>query len=479
MNYQLVIGLEIHLKLNSDTKLFCSCANIQDVIQTTPNTHICPVCSAQPGALPVLQPWPVSKSLLLARALWCRVQNPSTFDRKSYFYADLPMGYQITQFFTPYAVEGQVSFFDETYSTATTINIHEAHMETDTAKTIHDGDDSFVDFNRAGTPLVEIVTQPDFRTAQQVIDFLKEIQRIAQFNNIADADLEKWQMRVDVNMSIRPTDSDPYGTRVEIKNINTFSNIRAAIDAEYARQVQIISSWETLDQETRRRDATTGTTISMRSKEDALDYRYFPEPDLPPLLISAEQLAASQDHELIIPAHAVEVYTHSYGFHKEYINVLLADRVSHDFFVELVDRGHEPKTIAKWMAGPLVSYCNEHYTTMDQLPISLEQVDSFLSLLSEQSLNNNQAKIVIKDMLASGENPDVIIARHGFDQAGMSDDDLTRIVQEVVDAHPDAVADYQWGKQSAIKFLLGQVMRQTRGQAGHQQVEWILLHLLW
>ena len=252
MTYQLTIGLEIHLKVKSPNKLFCQCPNEQNFDTLLPNTNICPVCTGQPGALPTLSYEPLFKALLLGKALNCKINPVSTFDRKSYFYPDLPMGYQITQLYHPTNIDGQVTFFvDDEYSTEKTVGIRDAHIESDTAKMIHDGGQALIDFNRAGTPLVEIVTDPDFRSAEEVSSFIKELQKRAKYNDISDADMDKGQMRVDVNISIRKSEEDPYGTRVELKNINSTGMIRRAIQHEYDRQIAILESGKKLDQATR------------------------------------------------------------------------------------------------------------------------------------------------------------------------------------------------------------------------------------
>ena len=300
MEYVITVGLEIHLKLATATKIFCPCKNEQNLDDNHPNTTVCPVCTGQPGALPQLSEEVVKKGLLLGKALKCVVQNPSSFDRKSYFYPDLPMGYQITQFYRPINVNGQLSFFSETFDEERTVTITDAHLECDTAKVLHYNGKMLLDFNRAGTPLIEIVTGPDFQSADEAVAFAKEIQRIAKYNQISDADMEKGQMRVDVNVSIRPSLGAPFGTRVELKNINSFSSIGRAIDAEFARQVEILEEGGTLDQETRGWNDEKGYSTSLRSKEDAMDYRYFPDPDLPPLHISDEFISERKLSELPI-----------------------------------------------------------------------------------------------------------------------------------------------------------------------------------
>ena len=283
---QLTIWLEIHLKLATQAKVYCQCRNSQDFDNDTPNTYVCPVCTAQPGALPVVNHEAVIKALELGKVLRCTPNPHPTRDRKSYFYPDSPTGYQITQINNPINGEGSFSFWNSNYTQLHTINITQAHLENDTAKTIHMDGKAYLDFNRCGTPLVEIVTMPDFHTADEVTDFLKELQRVVKWNNIAYADLEKGQMRVDVNLSV--SDSDQLWTRVEIKNMNSFAAIRRAIDYEYKRHIVLIQAWWKIEQATVGWDDAKTQTYMMRSKEDSMDYRYFPEPDLPALDITKD-----------------------------------------------------------------------------------------------------------------------------------------------------------------------------------------------
>lgn len=300
-----------------------------------PNTNICPVCTGQPGALPTLSEEVLEKALLLGKALNCKINEISTFDRKSYFYPDLPMGYQITQLYHPTNTEGKVNFFLDNYTTEKTIHIQDAHMECDTGKMIHNEGQAMLDFNRAGTPLVEIVTLPDFRSSEEVIEFLKELQRMVRFNDIADADLEKGQMRVDVNISLRKSEKDPFGTRVEVKNINSFGMIKRAIEHEQTRQEKIYESGETFTQQTRGRDDAKNESYLMRSKEDALDYRYFPEPDLPPLKIQDETKKRLNEQAIVIPHEIIKQFN-NYGFNKEYINALISDKKILDYFISIL-----------------------------------------------------------------------------------------------------------------------------------------------
>lgn len=478
MEYVITVGLEIHLKLSSQTKIFCPCKNDQSLEDNRPNTHICPTCTGQPGALPRLSRQVVQKALLLWKAMNCQFNIRSSFDRKNYFYPDLPMGYQITQFYTPINVKGQVSFFLEGFEKELKVWITEAHLECDTAKSFHQGGQMLLDFNRAGTPLIEIVTWPDFDSAEAAVEFAKEIQRIAKRNDISDADMEKGQMRVDVNVSIRPSVDDPFGTRVELKNINSFSAIKRAIDAEVARQIQLKKAGETLTQETRRRDDLKGVSFAMRSKEDALDYRYFPEPDLPDLVLDQELLNHAEQAQLLIPSEKIRKMKSEYWFHKEFINALIGDLKVLNFFEEMVALGYDPKMIAKWIAGPISAYIIANFVAIDGLKVNKEQLISFFSLVKKGSLIDNQLKLVMEEMLQNGWDPEEIVKEKGFDAPAFDESELKNIIQSVLDANESVVEQYRSGKTSVIGFLVGQTMKQTQGKANPKELQALIAKML-
>ena len=478
MEYVITVGLEIHLKLSSQTKIFCPCKNDQSLEDNRPNTHICPTCTGQPGALPRLSRQVVQKALLLWKAMNCQFNIRSSFDRKNYFYPDLPMGYQITQFYTPINVKGQVSFFLEGFEKELKVWITEAHLECDTAKSFHQGGQMLLDFNRAGTPLIEIVTWPDFDSAEAAVEFAKEIQRIAKRNDISDADMEKGQMRVDVNVSIRPSVDDPFGTRVELKNINSFSAIKRAIDAEVARQIQLKKAGETLAQETRRRDDLKGQSFAMRSKEDALDYRYFPEPDLPDLVLDQELLDQTEQAQLLIPSEKIRKMKSEYWFHKEFINALIGDLKVLNFFEEIVALGYDSKMIAKWIAGPISAYMIANFVAIDDLKVNKEQLISFFSLVKKGSLIDNQLKLIMEEMLQNGGDPEEIVKEKGFDAPAFDENELKNIIQSVLDANESVVDQYRSGKTSVIGFLVGQTMKQTQGKANPKELQILIVKML-
>lgn len=474
----LTIWLEIHIKLNSENKMFCQCKNEQNFDTLEPNTNICPVCTGQPGALPTLSEDVLLLALKLGKALNCKINKESQFDRKSYFYPDLPMGYQITQLYKPTNTDGEVSFFVNNYEEEKKIRILDAHMENDTAKMIHEWWQSLIDFNRAGTPLIEIVTWPDFSNDDEVVEFLKELQRIVRYNNISNADMEKWQMRVDVNISIRKNESDPLWTRVELKNINSFWMIKRAILHEYNRQKTLLEKWEKVWQETRMRNDTEWISKMMRSKEDALDYRYFPEPDMPTLQINDEILKNLDNEKLIIPHNIIKKLKQEYWFHKEYINALIGDFDTLLVFSELKEQWLDPKNIAKWISGPINAYMKENFVWINDLPFNLKQLSEFIKISDEWKIMDNQMKIVMDEMLKTWKSASEIVKEKWFDAPEISENDLENIAKKVLENNPTIVEQYKSGKTSTLWFFVWQVMKETAWKANPKIVGEILRKLL-
>ena len=344
-------------------------------------------------------------------------------------------------------------------------------METDTAKMIHDGGQALIDFNRAGTPLVEVVTWPDFTHEDQVIAFLKELQRMVRWNSISDADMEKGQMRVDVNISIRRSVNEEYGTRVELKNINSFASIRNAIIHEYQRQISLVQAGKSVDQETRMWDDVAGKSQVMRSKDDALDYRYAQDPDLPVLEVDHTLRAELDQYDVKIPSAMIRIWRQEYGFHKEYINVLLQDTDIISYVQVFWGQGIVAKLVMKWVAGPIMAYLKENLVSIEQLPFTQQQFHDFLYIAQEGKLPDNQLKIVMDEMLQTGADPQQLIKDKGFGNDILESDALATIVQEVLQQHGSVVDQYRAGKESVIGFLVGQVMRQTAGKAHPEKVQ--------
>ena len=335
-----------------------------------------------------------------------------------------------------------------------------------------------LDFNRAGTPLIEIVTGPDFQSADEAVAFAKEIQRIAKYNQISDADMEKGQMRVDVNVSIRPSLDAPFGTRVELKNINSFSAIKRAIETEVKRQLACREANEAINQETRRRDDLKGMSFTMRSKEDALDYRYFPEPDLPELQLKNELLDEINASDILLPYEKIKEMKSDFGFHKEFINVLINDKEVLDFFYDLVKMGFWPKLVAKWIAGPISAYMTANAVAISELKIDKEQLISFFKLAEEGTLIENQLKILMDELLNQWGDLQEIIKEKWFDAPAVSEDEIIEVAKGVLDANPQIVEQYKGGKVTVIGFFVGQVMKQTQWKANPKQIQEIMTRLL-
>lgn len=471
--YELVIGLEVHVKLNSTTKMFCACRNVQNFDDLPANTLICPVCTGQPGALPVVQEEPLRKAVQLWLALWCNIQPDAYFERKSYFYPDLPMWFQITQFMHPTSIDGMVNCRDNTFEHTIHIGIRDAHIEHDTGKVIHHDGQVMIDYNRAGTPLVEIVTEPDFRSDDEVIDFLKELQRIIRYQGIGDADLEKGQMRCDVNISLRPVGTQPYGTRTEMKNLNSFGAIKKAIEHEMKRQADVLRAGGEVDQETRGWDDAAWVSFVMRSKADALDYRYFPEPDIPPMQLTEEWIAARRAELQELPFEKVKRYKTTYGFNKEYIHSLLQDVTLNQWFEALLHQGHDPQLVAKRFAWPLAKYLNQHQVSIAETKLHADRLSDFFTGLTQKTLAEAHAKKVFAEMLATWATVEEIVQLHGLQVA--TDEELKRIVDQVISQHPQALQDIEAGKMQAVGFLVGQCMQAAAGKGDPKRFKDILI----
>jgi len=346
-------------------------------------------------------------------------------------------------------------------------------MEIDTAKMIHSQGIAMLDFNRSGTPLVEVVTGPDFTSADEAVEFLKELQRIVRYNNIADADMEKWQMRVDVNISIKKPENTKLWTRVEIKNVNSFGAVKRAIENEYARQVTMVEAGETFTQQTRSRNDQKGESHMMRSKEDALDYRYFPEPDLPPLVLDDKELATLNSIPLEIPYIITKKFKEEYWFNKEYINTLINDKTTLDYFLELCtdDSLLRPKDIAKRIAWPISAYMKENFVDINHLPVNQNQIKDFLTIASSGDILENQLKVVMDEMISTWKDAETIIQEKWFKSEKMDDAWLEIIVDKVLDANPAIVEQYKWWKTTVLWFFVWQVMKETWGKANPKVIQ--------
>lgn len=465
MKYEPVIGLEIHAELKTRTKMFCFSPN--DPNETRPNTHICPVCMGHPGTLPVINESAVKKVILVGHALEGAISTKSHFDRKNYFYPDLPKGYQISQYQFPLVKGGHF-----TLESGKDIRITRVHLEEDTGRLIHDTitGKTLVDFNRAGVPLMELVTEPDFRTGEEVKEFGEELQKILRYIGASDADMEKGQMRVEVNISLRPEGRHEFGTKVEIKNINSFKYAADAVDYEIKRQSEALDKGEKIVQETRGWNEDKKTTFSQRSKEEAHDYRYFPEPDLPPLSLTESYIADIYGSLPELPKAKRNRFVKEYGIQASIADIISRDKTTAGFFEEVVsellsqnDTASEKGLLslaASFFTGEFMRVAKEG----NDMKVTAENVAELLTYLADEKISNLAFKEVFAEMIRAGEDPTEVIERLGLWQ--MSDaGDLESIASHIIEENPRAVADVKEGKGAALQFLVGQMMKESRGKA--------------
>jgi aspartyl-tRNA(Asn)/glutamyl-tRNA(Gln) amidotransferase subunit B len=462
--YEPVIGLEVHVQLATATKIFCGCPT---GFGAPPNSNVCPVCLGLPGALPVLNRHAVELAIKGALALNCRIRPVSRFARKNYFYPDLPKGYQISQYEEPFAEHGFVDIVVD--GRAKRIGVTRAHMEDDAGKSIHDGFKdsdrySYVDLNRSGTPLIEIVSEPDMRSSEEAYQYLTELKQVLQFVEVSTCDMEKGHLRCDANVSVRLKGAEKFGTKAEVKNLNSFRFLKQALDFEISRQVALLEGGGRVVQETRLYNPDRGETFGMRSKEEAHDYRYFPEPDLLPLHISEEWLTRLQSEMPELPARKRARFAGEFGLREYDAEVLTATRAASEYFETAARISGDPKTTANWVMGDLMGLLKAQGKEIAQSPVGAENLGELVKMIGKGELSGKLAKEIFPKMFASGEAPAVIMEREGLRQ--ISDTDaLGRIIEEVIAANPKQVEQYKGGKTTILNFLVGQAMRATRGQA--------------
>ncbi len=470
--YEAVIGLEVHVQLATRTKIFCGCPVS---FGAQPNTNVCPVCLGLPGALPVLSRPAVEMAVKAALALHCTINPFSRFARKNYFYPDLPKGYQISQYDQPFAEHGYV---DVTVAgEPRRIGITRVHMEDDAGKSMHEGfPDSgrytYVDLNRTGTPLIEIVTEPDMRSSDEAHAFLTELKQVLQYVGVSECDMEKGQLRCDANVSVRLRGAEELGTKAEVKNLNSFRFAKMALDYEIERQVSVIESGGRVEQETRLYDPDSGRTAGMRSKEHAHDYRYFPEPDLLPLRISGEWLGRIRSGMPELPADRRRRFIESYGLREYDAGVLTATRALGDYFERAAAVSGDPRNTANWVITDVLAGGD-----IAESPVTPEHLGELVRLIGKGEISGKMAKEIFAKMADTGDAPGTIVAREGLKQ--ISDAGAVEIiVDEVIAANPKQVAEYRAGKAAVLKFLVGQVMKASRGQANPAAVNEILAEKL-
>jgi aspartyl-tRNA(Asn)/glutamyl-tRNA(Gln) amidotransferase subunit B len=462
--YEPVIGLEVHVQLSTATKIFCGCPTS---FAAPPNTNVCPVCLGLPGALPVLNRHAVELAIKAALALNCRIRPYSRFARKNYFYPDLPKGYQISQYDEPFSEAGYVDIVVD--GRTKRIGITRVHMEDDAGKNVHEGfrdSDrySYVDLNRSGTPLIEIVSEPDMRSSSEAYDYLTQLKQALQFIEVSSCDMEKGHLRCDGNVSVRLKGAPKFGTKVEVKNVNSFRFLKDALDFEIARQVAVLEAGGTIVQETRLYDPDSGETHGMRSKEEAHDYRYFPEPDLVPLRISETWLAELRATMPELPAVKRARFLAEYGLREYDADVLTQSRVLSEYYETVAKTSGDPKTAANWVMGDLMGMLKADGKEIADSPVSAENLGVLVKLIATGELSGKLAKEVFPKMLASGATAAAIIEREGLKQ--ISDTGaLEKVIADVIAANPKQVEQYKGGKATVINYLVGQAMKATRGQA--------------
>ncbi len=476
MKYQPVIGLEVHVQLKTRTKIFCGCST---QFGAPPNSHTCPVCLGMPGVLPVLNRKVVEYTIKMALATHCRVARHCRFARKNYFYPDLPKGYQISQYELPLAEHGWITIESGNGSAGKTIGITRIHMEEDAGKLIHDPARplSHVDFNRTGVPLMEIVSEPDLRSPQEAGAYLRHLRSIVRYLEISDGNMEEGSFRCDANVSIHPQGTDLFGTRTEIKNLNSFKNVEKALYYEIGRQREVLSEGGEVVQETRLWDPQQGRTTSMRSKEEAHDYRYFPDPDLLPLVIDEAWIESIRKSLPELPVAKRQRYQAQFGLPAYDSEVLTASRELAEYFEACAALFPQPKIVSNWIMGNLLGLLNSQGREISDSPISAQALAELLKLVDQGQISGNIAKSVFEEMAQGGESASAIVEGRGLAQVS----DTTAIEMEaskVLGANPDEVGAYRGGKTKLMGFFVGQVMRATRGQANPQVVNEVLKRLL-
>jgi aspartyl-tRNA(Asn)/glutamyl-tRNA(Gln) amidotransferase subunit B len=469
MNYEAIIGMEVHAELLTQSKMFCGCS--ANFFGAEPNTLTCPVCTGMPGVLPVINRKAVEYAIMTALALNCEIAEASVFSRKNYFYPDLPKAYQISMYDLPLSQNGWLEI--EVDGSFKRIGIERVHLEEDTAKLFHVGGYSLVDFDRAGVPLMEIVSRPEMRSADEAYAYLTKLRQILRYLGVSSGDMEKGAMRCEANVSLRPVGSTGYGTKVEVKNLNSFRSVKLALDYEIQRQSGILDEGGGIEQVTMGWDEDRGVTVVQRSKEYAHDYRYFPEPDLPPLSISREWVEEIGGRLPELPDARWNRFVAEYGLSAYDAGVLTADKAVADYFETCVKTYPEAKTVSNWITGELFRLLKETETDIEEVRITPAALAELLALVEKGAINQNTAKTVLGEMFQSGRAAAEIVAEKGLAQISDTDE-LGQIVEQVIAANPDPVAEYRAGKERLLGWFVGQVMKATGGKANPKLVTELL-----
>ncbi len=472
--YETVIGLEVHVELATKTKIFCGCST---AFGGAPNTHTCPVCTGMPGTLPVLNRQVLEYAVAVGLAANCEITRYCKFDRKNYFYPDNPQNYQISQLYLPICRNGYVEI--ETEGGKKKVGIHEIHMEEDAGKLIHDEWEncSLVDYNRSGVPLIEIVSEPDMRSAEEVIAYLEKLRMMIQYLGASDCKLQEGSMRADVNLSVREAGTEAFGTRTEMKNLNSFRAISRAIDGERERQIDLLEAGKAITQETRRWDDAKGESYAMRSKEDAQDYRYFPDPDLPPVAVDDRWLEEMRAKQPEFQEEKMKRYKEEYDIPEYDIGIITASKFMADLFEETVKLCGQPKKVSNWLMVETLRLLRERGMEPEDIRFSPNNLAKLIRLVDEKVINSSVAKEVFEAMFDSNTDAEKYVEERGLKT--VSDEGaLKKAIEEVIAANPKSVEDYRGGKEKAIGFLVGQTMKAMKGKADPGKVNEMLKGML-
>ena len=470
-DYEIVIGLEVHSELSTKTKIFCSCST---EFGGEPNSHCCPICMAMPGTLPVLNKKVVEYAIKAGLATNCTIARFSKNDRKNYFYPDLPKAYQISQYDMPLCTKGYVEI--ETENGPKKIGLTRIHIEEDAGKLNHDeyGRGSLVDLNRAGVPLIEIVSEPDLRSAEEVDSYLKKLKSILEYIEVSDCKMQEGSFRADVNVSVRKKGEEKLGTRTEMKNMNSFRSITRAIEYETIRQIEILEQGGKIEQETLRWDEISGKTFSMRDKEDAQDYRYFPEPDLAIINVSDEMIDSIKKTLPEMPEVRYKKYIEEYKLPEYDSKILTSSKYLSDLFEKATKLCNNPKSVSNWIMTEVTRILNEEEKEPSQIPFTAEQLGKLILLIDKGTVSSKIAKKVLEELFKNPQDPENIIKEKGLTQ--ISDEGaIKEVVQKILEANPQSIADFKAGKNKALAFLVGQAMKETKGKANPQMLNKMFL----
>lgn len=475
MEWEIVMGLEVHTELATKTKIFCGCST---EFGGEPNTHVCEICSGMPGTLPLLNKRVVEFAIRTGVATNCTITQNNKFDRKNYFYPDLPKAYQISQLYLPICRNGYIEVNTKDGENKK-IGIHEIHMEEDAGKLIHDEfeDCTLVDYNRCGVPLLEIVSEPDFRSAEEVIDYLSKLRAILQYTGVSDCKMQEGSLRADVNLSVRPKGQAEFGTRTEMKNLNSFHAIERAIAYEAQRQIELLEDGEKVVQETRRWDDNKGYSYAMRSKEDAQDYKYFPEPDLPPIEISDEQIEEIKSTMPELPEEKRERYLNELGLPEYDTGIITGDIALVKFFESTLEKCDSPKDVANWIMGEVMKLLNDSATLTENNPLKPEALAAVINMVKSNKINRGTGKKVLEKVFTDGVDPEKYVEENNLAQ--VTDLSALRpIIEQVIAENEKSVSEYKAGKTQAMGYIMGQAMRALKGKAPAQEVQKILKEIL-